>query len=63
MTLINATSHSITLVSRRGVEQDSKKQFQRETVEILEEIRRGFSHEFQWSTPLQGGLMVFLLNL
>jgi hypothetical protein len=38
MTLINATPHSITLVSRRGVEQDSKKQFLAETVEILREI-------------------------
>lgn len=40
MTLINATPHSITLVSRRGVEQDSKKQFLAEAkaVEILKEI-------------------------
>jgi hypothetical protein len=40
MTLINATPHSITLVSRRGVEQDSKKQFlaEAEAVEILREI-------------------------
>jgi hypothetical protein len=40
MTLINATPHSITLVSRRGVEQDSKKQFlaKAEAVEILREI-------------------------
>ena len=38
MTLINATPHSITLVSRRGVEQDSKKQFLAEAVEILREI-------------------------
>ena len=40
MTLINATPHSISLVSRRGVEQDSKKQFlaEAEAVEILREI-------------------------
>ena len=39
MTLINATPHSITLVSRRGVEQDPKKQFLTDkTVEILREI-------------------------
>jgi hypothetical protein len=40
MTLINATPHSIALVSRRGVEQDSKKQFiaEAEAVEILREI-------------------------
>jgi formylglycine-generating enzyme required for sulfatase activity len=40
MTLINATPHSITPVSRRGVEQDSKKQFlaEAEAVEILREI-------------------------
>ena len=40
MTLINATPHSITLVSREGVEQDSKKQFiaEAEAVEILREI-------------------------
>jgi hypothetical protein len=40
MTLINATPHSITLVSRRGVEQDNRRQFLAEakTVEILREI-------------------------
>ena len=40
MTLINATPHSITLVSRQGVEQDSKNQFLAEAkaVEILKEI-------------------------
>ena len=36
--IINATPHKITLVSRQGVEQDSKKQFLAETVEILKEI-------------------------
>ena len=38
MTLINATPHSITLVSREGVEQDNRRQFLAETVEILREI-------------------------
>lgn len=36
--IINATPHKISLVSRQGVEQDSKKQFLAETVEILKEI-------------------------
>lgn len=36
--IINATPHKITLVSKQGVEQDSKKQFLAETVEILKEI-------------------------
>ena len=36
--IINATPHKITLVSKQGVEQDSKKQFLSETVEILKEI-------------------------
>ena len=38
--IINATPHKITLVSKQGVEQDSKKQFfaEAETVEILKEI-------------------------
>lgn len=36
--LINATPHVITLVSDEGVEQDSKKQFLAETVEIIREI-------------------------
>lgn len=38
MTLINATPHPITLVSRQGIEQDNKKQFLAETVEIIREI-------------------------
>ena len=38
MTLINATPHPITLVSRQGIEQDNKKQFLAEAVEILREI-------------------------
>ena len=36
--IINATPHKITLVSKQGVEQDSKRQFLAETVEILTEI-------------------------
>ena len=36
--IINATSHVITLVSKQGVEQDSKKQFFAETVETIKEI-------------------------
>ena len=36
--IINATPHKITLVSRQGVEQDSKKQFLAETVEVVKEI-------------------------
>ena len=36
--IINATPHKITLVSKQGVQQDSKKQFLAETVEILKEI-------------------------
>jgi hypothetical protein len=38
MTIINATPHTITLVSKQGVEQDSKKQFLAETVEIMRSI-------------------------
>jgi hypothetical protein len=36
--IVNATPDVITLVSRQGVEQDSKKQFFAEAVEVLEEI-------------------------
>ena len=36
--IINATPHVITLVSKQGVEQDSKKQFLAETVEVVKEI-------------------------
>lgn len=36
--IVNATPHVITLVSKKGVEQDSKRQFLAETVEILREI-------------------------
>ena len=36
--IVNATPHVITLVSREGVEQDSRKQFLAEAVEILREI-------------------------
>ena len=36
--IINATPHVITLVSKQGVEQDSKKQFLAETVEVVREI-------------------------
>ena len=36
--IINATPHKITLVSKQGVEQDSKKQFLAETVEVVKEI-------------------------
>jgi hypothetical protein len=36
--IINATPHTITLVSKQGVEQDSKKQFLAETVEVIKSI-------------------------
>ena len=36
--IINATPHKITLVSKQGVEQDSKKQFLAETVEVVKKI-------------------------
>jgi hypothetical protein len=38
--IINATPHTITLVSKQGVEQDSRKQFlgNKETIVILKEI-------------------------
>jgi hypothetical protein len=36
--IINATPHEITLVSKQGVEQDSKKQFLAETVEVIRSI-------------------------
>ena len=36
--IINATPHAITIVSKKGVEQDSKKQFLAETVEVVREI-------------------------
>ena len=36
--IVNATPHVITIVSEKGVEQDSKRQFLAETVEILREI-------------------------
>ena len=36
--IINATPHKITLVSKQGVEQDSKRQFLAETVEVVREI-------------------------
>ena len=36
--LINATPHVITIVSKQGVQQDSKKQFIAETVEVIKEI-------------------------
>jgi hypothetical protein len=36
--LINATPHVITIVSKQGVQQDSKKQFLAETVEVVKEI-------------------------
>ena len=36
--IINATPHVITIVSKKGVEQDSKRQFLAEAVEILKEI-------------------------
>jgi hypothetical protein len=38
MTILNATPHEITLVSKQRVEQDSKKQFLAETVEIIRSI-------------------------
>ena len=38
MTLINATPHAITLVSKQGVEQDNKRQFLAEAVEVIREI-------------------------
>ena len=36
--IINATPHVITLVSKQGVEQDPKRQFLAETVEVVKEI-------------------------
>ena len=36
--IINATPHTITLVSKQRVEQDSRKQFLAETVEVVREI-------------------------
>ena len=36
--IINATPHVITIVSKQGVEQDSKRQFLAESVEIIKEI-------------------------
>jgi hypothetical protein len=36
--IINATPHTITLVSKQGIEQDSKKQFLAETVEVISSI-------------------------
>jgi hypothetical protein len=38
--IINATPHTITLVSKQGVEQDSRKQFlgNKETIVVLKEI-------------------------
>lgn len=36
--IVNATPHVITLVSKKGVEQDSKRQFLAETVEVIKEI-------------------------
>ena len=36
--IINATPHVITIVSKKGVEQDSKRQFLAETVEVVKEI-------------------------
>lgn len=36
--IINATPHSITIVSKKGVVQDSKRQFLAETVEVIREI-------------------------
>jgi hypothetical protein len=36
--IINATPHTITLVSKQGIEQDSKKQFLAETVEVIKSI-------------------------
>jgi len=41
MTILNATPHKITLVSKQGVEQDSKKQLLAETVEIIRSIPLG----------------------
>jgi hypothetical protein len=40
MTILNATPHTITLVSKQGVEQDSRKQFlgNKEKIVILKEI-------------------------
>ena len=40
MTILNATPHEITLVSKQ-VEQDSKKQFLAETVEVIRSIPLG----------------------
>jgi hypothetical protein len=36
--IVNATPHTITLVSKQGVEQDSRKQFLAETVELIRSI-------------------------
>ena len=36
--IINATPHTITIVSKKGVQQDSKRQFLAETVEVVKEI-------------------------
>jgi hypothetical protein len=36
--IINATPHTITLVSKQGVEQDNRRQFLAETVEVIKEI-------------------------
>ena len=36
--IINATPHTITIVSKKGVEQDSRKQFLAETVEVVRDI-------------------------
>jgi hypothetical protein len=36
--IVNATPHTITLVSKQGVEQDNKRQFLAETVEVIKEI-------------------------
>lgn len=38
MNLVNATPHEITIVSKNGVEQDAKKQFLAENVEVLNRI-------------------------
>ena len=36
--IINATPHTITIVSKKGVEQDSRKQFLAETVQVVRDI-------------------------
>lgn len=36
--IINATPHAITIVSKKGVEQDNKRQFLAEAVEVIREI-------------------------